>query len=202
LDRELITLYRVIKNHPEEFCRQFKNVLFSRDEFDRLQQIPPDTLTDVQRSARYFYLQRAAFGGKVTGQTFGAATDRPPRVNILNLEQTIHDAWLRLINVTIECLDFRSLIPKYDRPHTFFFMDPPYWKIPGYRHDFEKQDFLDLAEILANLKGRFIMTINDTTEIREIFKNFTIEEAHLKYSFSKSAKARKKTHTELLISNN
>lgn len=201
LDRELITLYRVVKNHPEEFCRQFKLTLFSRDEFKRLQQIPPDTLTDVQRAARYFYLQRSAFGGKVVGQTFGVAVDRPPRVNILNMEQAIHDAWMRLARVTIESLDFRHLIKRYDRKTTFFFLDPPYWQLPGYRHDFVKQDFLDLAGILGDLQGKFLMTINDPPEIREIFRSFTIEEVELKYSMSPSDKSRAKSRTELLISN-
>lgn len=201
LDKELITFYRVIKNHPEEFHRQFKFSLVARDEFERLKNVDPETLTDIQRACRYFYLQKNAFGGKVTGQTFGTATTGPPSFNLFNLENIIHDAWLRLARVTIEREDFRKLIPHYDRPHSFFFLDPPYWKRPGYRHDFIEQDFLDLAEILADLKGRFLMTINDTPEVRKIFKRFTIEEVQLKYSVTNSAKVRAKQNTELLISN-
>jgi len=201
LDRELITLYRVVKHHPEEFYRQFKWTLFARDEFDRLKKVDPSTLTDVQRAVRYYYLQRSAFGGKVVDQTFGTATERPPRVNLFNLETTITETWQRLAGVTIECLDFRNLIQRYDRTHTFFFLDPPYWNLPGYRHDFEEKDFLDLAELLKDLSGKFLMTINDTPEVREIFGRFKIEEAQLKYSLSSSMKARSKIHTELLISN-
>lgn len=78
LDLELVTLYRVVKHHPEEFHRQFKWTLFARDEFNRQKNVDPTTLTDVQRAVRFFYLQRAAFGGKVVGQTFGTATERPP----------------------------------------------------------------------------------------------------------------------------
>lgn len=200
-DRELVTFYRVIKHHPLEFHRQFELSLVSRDEFARLQQVPPDTLTDVQRAVRYFYLQKNSFGGKVTGQTFGTSTTRGPQLNLFNLERTIHDAWIRLGQVTIERLDFRKLIPKYDRPHTFYFLDPPYWQIPGYRHDFVEQDFHDLAETLSGIQGRFLMTINDTVEVREIFKRFTIEEVQLRYSMSRSDKARGKEHTELLVAN-
>jgi len=201
LDKELITLYRVVKHHPEEFHKQFKYVLYARDEFSRLLKTNPETLTDVQRAVRYYYLQRSAFGGKVVGQTFGTATTNPPRMNLFELEQTITAAWQRLARVTVECLSFRDLIPRYDRPATFFFMDPPYWKIPGYRHDFVEQDFLDLAEILGKVKGKFLMTINDTPEIREIFGGFQIEEVTLKYSMSKETTARGKTRTELFISN-
>lgn len=200
-DRELVTFYRVIKHHPLEFHRQFELILVSRDEFTRLQQVCPETLTDVQRAVRYFYLQKNSFGGKVTGQTFGTSTTGPPRLNLFNLERTIHDAWLRLATVTIERLDFRKLIPKYDRPHSFFFLDPPYWKIPGYRHDFVEQDFLDLAAVIGSLQGRFLMTINDTPEVREIFRMFEIEEVRLRYSVSSNGKARGKEHTELFVSN-
>jgi DNA adenine methylase len=201
LDREIITLYRVVKHHPQEFHRQFENVLFSRDEFNRLQQIPPETLTDVQRAAKYFYLQRSAFGGRVVGQTFGTTRTSGPKLNLFNLQQKIHKTWQRLAGVTIECLDFRDLIKKYDSSETFFFMDPPYWQLPGYRSDFEEQDFIDLAELIMEMKGKCLMTINDCPEIREIFKDFLIEEVQLKYSMSASTKSRAKTRTELFISN-
>ena len=200
LDRELVTLYRVIKHHPEELYRQYKYSLVARAEFDREQQVNPETLTDVQRAARYLFLQKCAFGGHITGQTFGMSTTGKPRFNLLTLEGTIEKAWQRLINVQIECKDFRDLIPRYDREHTFFFLDPPYWQIPGYKHDFEAQDFVDLAEVLRSIKGRFLITINDTPEIREIFGGFVIEEVSLKYSCCSTKEGRAKTRTELLIS--
>lgn len=201
LDKDLVTLYRVIKHHPEELYRQYKFSLVSRSEFDREQQVNPETLTDIQRAARYLFLQKCAFGGHITGQTFGMSTTDKPRFNLLTLESTIEKAWQRLINVQIECKDFRDLIPRYDRPHSFFFLDPPFWKIPGYKHDFEEPDFVELANILRGIKGKFLMTLNDTAEVRTIFKDFVIQEATLKYSMSTKPEARAQTRTELLISN-
>ena len=201
LDNDLATLYRVIKHHPEELYRQYKYSLVARSEFDREQQVNPETLTDVQRAARYLFLQKCAFGGHITRQTFGMSTTGKPRFNLLTLETTIEKAWQRLINVQIECKDFRDLIPRYDRPHSFFYLDPPYWNIPGYKNDFQAQDFIDLAAILKGIKGKFLMSINDTEEVREIFRDFSIQETTLKYSMSTTAKSRAKQRTELLISN-
>jgi DNA adenine methylase len=201
LDKELVTFYRVVKHHPEEFHRQFKYCLIARDEFERLKKVAPETLTDIQRACRYFYLQKNAFGGSVVKQHFGTATSSPPKMNLFNLEETLTAAWQRLASVTIECLDFRTLIQRYDRQHTFFFMDPPCWKLPGYRHDFVEQDFLDLADLLGRLQGKFLMTINDTPEVREIFGRFRIEEVQLKYSMANSTCSRAKQRTELMISN-
>jgi DNA adenine methylase len=201
LDKDLVTLYRAIKHHPEELYRQFKFSLVSRTEFEREKQVNPETLTDIQRAARYLYLQKSAFGGHITGQTFGTNTTGKPRLNLLSLENTIEEAWKRLVHVVIECMDFRTLIPRYDRPHTLFFLDPPYWQIPSYKYDFVEQDFHDLREILLNMEGRFLMTINDTSDIRDIFGCFSIEEVNLRYSCCSSAKGREKLRTELLVSN-
>lgn len=201
LDRDLVTLYRTVKHHPEELHRQFKYVLISRDEFSRLLQVNPDTLTDIQRAARYLYLQRMCFGGRSKGRAFGTSTTGVPRLNLFTLQRLLEEAWLRLSQVMIECLDFRDLIPRYDREHTLFFLDPPYWKFNCYEHNFVEKDFYDLAEVLAGIKGRFMMTINNTPEVREIFKRFWIEEVELKYSMSKKEGSRSQIRTELLIGN-
>lgn len=201
LDRDLITLYRCVKHHPEELHRQFKYVLVARDEFNRLMQVNPDSLTDIQRAARYLYLQRMCFGGRARGRTFGISTKGVPRFNLFTLQRLIEDAWMRLSQVMIECLDFRDLISRYDRDHTLFFLDPPYWQFNCYEHNFVEKDFHDLAEVLAGIKGRFLMTINDTPEVRDIFKRFSIEEVELKYSMSKKEGSRSQVRTELLIMN-
>lgn len=201
LDFDLVNLYRAVKHHPEELYRQFKFSLVARVEFERETRVAADTLTDIQRAARYLYLQKSAFGGHIVSQTYGTATTRHPRLNLLTLQTTLEESWQRLSQVNIECLDFRRLIPKYDRQHTLFYLDPPYWDIPGYKHDFSEQDFIDLSEILTGLKGRFLMSINDTTEIRSFFSQFYIDQVELKYSMSTSKKSRSTTRTELLISN-
>lgn len=201
LDRDLVTLYRVVKHHPEELHKQFKYSLIARSEFEREKQVNPDTLTDIQRAARYLYLQKTAFGGKVTGKTFGTTTTSKPRLNILTLETTIEQAWQRLANVQVECLDYRKVISKYDRPHTFFYLDPPYWNIPGYNHDFNAEDFVSLAEVLVQVKGKWLMSINDTPEVRDLFKGFCIDVVELKYSVARSTKTRSEKRKELLISN-
>lgn len=43
-------------------------------------------------------------------------------------EETLSAAHLRPSRVTIERLDWSACIDRYDRPHTLFFMDPPYWQ--------------------------------------------------------------------------
>ena len=87
INGELVNMYRVVKHHLEEFVRQFRWALTSRDIYKWLQITPEETLTDIQRAARFYYLQKLAFGGKVADQNFGTATTSAPRLNLLRLEE-------------------------------------------------------------------------------------------------------------------
>lgn len=116
LNGDLINLYRVVKNHLEEFVRQFKWMLSSRQVFKWLQDTPGETLTDIQRAAKFYYLQQSAFGGRVEGQTYGTATTTPPGLNLLRIEENLSAAHLRLANAYIENLGWRECMDRYDRP--------------------------------------------------------------------------------------
>lgn len=67
INGDLVTLYRVVQNHFEEFVRQFKWALSSRQVFEWQKMTHPETFSDIQRAARFFYLQHHAFAGTVTG---------------------------------------------------------------------------------------------------------------------------------------
>ncbi|MDR8085421.1 DNA adenine methylase, partial [Acinetobacter baumannii] len=62
LNGELVNLYRVVQHHLEEFVRQFKWALVSRQMFEWLKSASVDLMTDIQRAARFYYLQHTAFG--------------------------------------------------------------------------------------------------------------------------------------------
>lgn len=179
---ELITLYRVVANHLDEFVRQFRWMLTSRDEFERLKRLPPDTLTDIQRAARFYYLQRLAFGGKVSSQTFGTCATVPKRINLLRLEEDLSAAHLRLHGVVIEQLPWQRCIARYDTPETLFFLDPPYWQTEGYGNDFGLEQYDELAAVMAGLKGRAILTINDHPDMRRRFDRFRGQTVGITYT--------------------
>ena len=105
INGEIVNLYRVVQHHLDEFMRQFRWSLVSREIFKWLQITPGVTLTDIQRAARFFYLQKLAFGGKVQSQSFGTGTIGGPRLNLLRLEEELSQAHLRLARTTIEHLD-------------------------------------------------------------------------------------------------
>jgi len=117
LNGELVNLYRVVRHHLDEFVRMFRWALVGRQMWEWAQMERPETLTDIQRAARFYYLQKLAFGAKVTGQTFGiVATGKGPRLNLLRIEEELSAAHLRLSRVIIEHLPWHDCIRRYDRP--------------------------------------------------------------------------------------
>lgn len=188
---ELINLYRVVQNHLEEFVRQFKWALSSRKVFEWQKLKVPETLTDIQRAARFYYLQQSAFGGLVSGQNYGTATTAPPGLNLLRIEESLSAAHLRLTNVYIENLPWDNCVTRYDREHTLFYMDPPYWQTEGYGVPFEFQEYEKMAELIGSIKGKAIISLNDHPDIRQVFSGFHIEQVDISYSCTngKPAKA-------------
>lgn len=199
INGELVNLYRIVQHHLEEFVRQFKWALSSRQVFEWEQLKTPETLTDIQRAARFYYLQKLAFGGKVEGQSFGTATTSQPRLNLLRLEEDLSAAHLRLTKATIENLDWAKCIKKYDRPHTFFYLDPPYYETAGYGQSFDIDQYQLMAELAKTIQGKMLISINDHPSISQVFKG--LSNKHLNINYTVGGNNNKKSAKELLIWN-
>ena len=199
---DVACLFRILQRHYPQFLEILRFTLTTRAEFDRLTRTDPETLTDLERAARFLYLQRTAFGGGVDKRTFGLSNERPARFNLTTLEPMLEDVYSRLSGVTIEQLDFESFLRRIDTASTLFYLDPPYFGTEGtYGKDlFNRDDFERLRDVLSGLKGRFILSINDTPEIRKIFSEFEMQEARTTYSFARKADAAGQ-RAELLITN-
>ncbi len=200
-DSELVTFWRVLQNHLEEFLRYYKFAVTSRELFEIETRKDITTLTDIQRAARYFYLQRHSFGGKVEGRTFGTSTTGGGPLGITDMEERLLEIHWRMRRVYIENMDACECIKRYDRPHTFFYIDPPYYETAGYAVPFGPNDFQRVRETLAGIKGKFILSLNDHPEVRRIFDGFTIQKVSLKYSIGRSTASREKTRDEVIIQN-
>jgi DNA adenine methylase len=201
INKDLVTLYRVVKHHLEEFVRYFKWCLVARDEFYRLRKEDPETLTDIQRSARFYYLLKAGYAAKIKNPTFSISPSRAPRMNLLRIEEELSAIHLRLSNVYIENRPYADIFKRLDRSDTFFYIDPPYCGFEDYYgpNIFGRNDFKILRDILASIKGKFALSINDVELIRTLFNEFYIEK--VKTSYSAGGADKKKRVEELLITN-
>ncbi len=199
LNGELVNLYRVVKHHLEEFVHQFNYALVSRQMFEWMKITVPETLTDVQRAARFYYLQKTAFGAKADGQTFGTATTSPPKLRLADVGAELMRSWERLASVTIEHLDWVECVQKYDRDHTLFYLDPPYWQTAGYGMEFGLEQYEIMAELMLTIQGKAIVSVGDHPEMRRVYDGFRIKTVSINYTVGGGGKSA--ARNELVICN-
>lgn len=198
INGELVCMYRVVQHHLEELVRQFRWALASRKMFEWAQMQRPETLTDVQRAARFLFLQRSSFAGKVSSRSYGTATTGTPRINLLRIEEELSAAHLRLAEVYIEHLPWRECIERYDRPHTLHYCDPPYWQTEGYGVAFGWEQYEALAEVMRTCSGKVMLSINDHPDVRRLFQGFRTESIPTTYSMGNRSGSGAK-RTELVV---
>lgn len=199
---DVINLFRTLQRHYAAFMEFLKFQLTSRREFERLSKTDPSTLTDMERAARFIYLQRTSFGGKVDGQNYGTARDRPARFDYSKIVPALEDIYERLSGVVIENLDWADFIRIYDGPGTLFYLDPPYW---GNENDygkdcFTRERFQEMAKALHSMQGKAILSLNDVPGVRETFAGLRMETVDLNYTIGQMSGGAKKV-TEVIIYN-
>ena len=198
LDGEIVNFFRVCQSHRDEMLRYFRFCLVSRKWFDLLKATDPATLTDVQRAARYLYLLKGSFASLVRHPNYHWHVVQPPGFNLERLPELIENAHKRLERVQLECLPYEEVLRRYDRPATLFYLDPPYFGRSLYRYNLTSADFEKLAERLRELRGRFVLSLNDVPEVRTLFRRFHLHEVQLPYTAQKRAGRR---FREVLITN-
>lgn len=90
-----------------------------------------------------------------------------------------------MLHVYIENEPWEKCFKRYDREHTFFYADPPYWQAGRYDNAFEWQEYELLAKMMSECKGKVMLSINNHPDIVELFKDFRIEHLQLAYSISR-----------------
>lgn len=197
INKHLVNFFRILKYHPDEFRSWIEKDIVSREIFQEYKDIPGEYLTDIQRAVRFFYIIKYSFASK--GDVFGYGTNKGPNRAIFDTSY-VEEVRERLRNCYVENLCFDTIISKYDRPHSFFYCDPPYYELTQYKDKFYKEDHLKLVDMLKEIKGYFLVTINDHPEVRQWYKDFNIIETKVQYSICREKEGRR-DFNELIITN-
>jgi DNA adenine methylase len=198
LDEEVFNFLRICQLHNPELVRYLQFCTVSRKWFALFQKQDIKTLSDIQRAARFFYLQKNCYGGLINRKQFKISVQDGSNYNPHRIPLTLHLAHERLLNVQLECLPYQDILRRYDRPDTFFYLDPPYFGLPHYKFNLSEADYVEMAKLLKRLKGRFLLSLNDLPQTRKIFAQFKISRLAFAYSAPPSTG---KKYNELLIAN-
>ncbi len=163
-----------MKHRPGELVEALNLVLYSRETYFRfLQEIDNPLEDEIQRAARFIYVVKNSFGsGCGKGWGYGK-TSKAKTVADLAFLNEIQG---RLKSVYIDNRSFEKVINAFDSKDTLFYLDPPYWidAQKFYQHDFSPEDHERLRAVLGRIKGKFVLSYNDTKEIRSMYRGFKI----------------------------
>ncbi|MCA9939694.1 MAG: DNA adenine methylase [Anaerolineales bacterium] len=181
IDQELINFFRILKSEPEELIRSFEWELVSRSEFERLAQLDPATLSEMERAHRFYYLIMAGWGGELDYPRFQTSISDGGHGNRLigalkHLRQRIQPAYERLRTVIIENLSWEDCIDRYDRAKVFMYLDPPYPQNGcNYKHNMQDwEDHRKLAMRLSRTKCKWMLSSYDMPEIHQMYDGYNI----------------------------
>ena len=190
----LINLYRVVREHPDELKDRLLYVMHNREDFKiaqrrleeatgrcfpvlpqqdgnssdsqgKLAEKKPEVSSPVLRAADFYQVVRQSYAGN--GKQFS-----PVARSMWAGFPAIDRVAGRLQGVTLEKEDFGVIFQRYDSPTTVFYIDPPYFFTEDYYpgNIFLRSDHQRLAAILLNAEGLWLLSYNLCPEVLELYQ--------------------------------
>jgi DNA adenine methylase len=172
IDSNVVTIFRVLRDSPDEIRRALELTPYSREEYVRCLG-PLDGLDDVEKARRLIVRYRQTFGGQGQKATPGqwccsVTKSRRGMAGAVSGWLSTIDAVLpavveRFRRVLIENLPWQEIIRRYDTPETLFYCDPPYLLSTrngcvGYKYEMTLEEHRELAEVLNSVKGHVVLS--------------------------------------------
>lgn len=189
----LVNLFRCVKYHNNELKRELGLMLNSREQFCNFkEQLNCESLTDIQRAARFYILIEHSFGAKLKSFSSGVS-------GYIKKIDNFEEVAKRLSRVVIENRDFESIINTYDKDNALFYLDPPYHGTEKiYQEQFSECDHIRLRDRIGNISGKFVVSYNNDEFIKKLYEGFNIIEVERSNNLSNISNSRYK---ELIIKN-
>ena len=194
IDKNLIDVYKLFKKYEvNDIFNALKTLKRNKETFNYiLNEYKPKT--EFNRGIRLYYLFKVAFYNNIN-YGFGGG-DRIENFS----DRHIKDYSYRLKNTIILNKDYSDIIKKYDSVNTFFYLDPPYENSKGLYDNYDIS-IHDIYNILKNIKGKFLLSYNNSAIAKELFKNYKIKYLKTKYTDPNRGGQPTRDKTEIIISN-
>jgi DNA adenine methylase len=205
INDDLVNFFRVAKHRPSELAERLEHDLIAAGRFTELKQDKP-LGSEIERALRFAYLTWYSFGSK--GEHFAslqikhlAKAKAPVKRSLIRVRTLLADVAERLRNVLVENRDFADCIRRYDSPETFFYCDPPYTEFgDNGRYKALGERNRELFQVLAGIKGKFLLSFDDSAQVRSLAREHGFKCHAVRTSYSLSAKGTQPIE-EVLISN-
>ena len=221
LNSELINVYLVVRDHPEELIAALKRYTNTEECFYSVRDIDRDPialskLSDIEKAARTIFLNKTCFNGyfRVNGRgQFNTPYARYPDSLDFVSESNIRavSALLNSKTIDILCCSFADAL-KDIKAGDFAYLDPPYDPIDGKKffngytaEQFNRDKQIELAKLCDGIsaKGAFFMLSNSATDfIKGLYldKGYHVYYVLAKRNINANASAREPVE-EVLVTN-
>jgi DNA adenine methylase len=185
LDKDMYTIFNGLKKDPKGINEKVRRKWLTKDEFNEIKSKKDASSLITKYKNSFFGIGESYSNNKSNSNSDGFTTNYEIIGN-------------KLKNATITNTSFEKLIPKYDSSTTFFYLDPPY-------ENPKQSDYKDYVtpemvfNSLQGIKGKFMLSYNDSPNIRKIFEKYNIKKIATKYAHTPNIEQRKKT--EVIITN-
>jgi DNA adenine methylase len=179
INGDLVNLYRVVANHPEELARVMgtfppasrEHIAISKDVLSR-----PAGATDILRAAHFLHLNKTSFAGSGTSLAVAVAPDAAAWMGTEAVIRRIRTFHARFDRVVIECQSYERILETYDHPRNFLFLDPPYGgKAINNYSPWGEKELREFRDRVVKLRGKWIVTLDDSAFNRALWKGHDIE---------------------------
>ena len=165
INSNLVNFFTQFKEHKKEILEKFDYILNSRELFEKYKEKTNDNL---ENAFRFLYTNILSFNGNC--KSYAYSNKRQKSLRLLNIKDAIDEFYNEIKYWTIENLDFKEIIKKYDSENTFFYLDPPYHNITDlYDYNLNDQDYIEMKQSLDNIKGKYLLNINEDEFVLKLF---------------------------------
>lgn len=169
LDSDIVNLFRVLREMPDELKRVLDLTPYSREEYDRSFDATDDPL---EKARRFVVRTTQAIGAKLDGKC-GWRNHKQMKIGGTackwgGITETLDEATKRLRGdtthlVQIEHMDALRLIARYDSPDVLMYLDPPYVRSTRksgrlYRHEMDDAGQMEMLEQIAKSRAKIILS--------------------------------------------
>lgn len=178
INKDLITAYKVLRKFPTKVIERIRSFPITESTYYDLRKLSPDALSDIERTARFLFLNRLCFNGiyrtNAQGQ-FNVPFGKPKRQVQFAFDAMMQASSL-LKRASLQTRDFESVLNQAEKGD-FVYLDPPYAvakrRVFSQYHpqSFAERDLKRLREGLHALDkrgARFVVSYADSREGREL----------------------------------
>ncbi|WP_298277174.1 DNA adenine methylase [Ferroplasma sp.] len=165
INNNLVNFFTELRENKELVLKKLDYILNSRELFERYRKKSHDNL---ENAFRFLYMNIMSFNGQ--GRSYSYSTKRNKSITLVNINKAINKSYNDIKYWTIERLDFREIIKRYDSENSFFYLDPPYHNITDlYDDNLKDEDYIDIKKILDRIKGKYLLNINEDKFVLDLF---------------------------------